>query len=82
VSARHARMASEAGKEQYRTRPICECIHARGRNWDLRQLTVRGIEKGPCRRALVRLSPTTSCRDAASQKHKPQTHTTGVSPVS
>ena len=38
---RHAR---EAGKAQYKTRTICECIHARWRNWDLRQFTVRGIE--------------------------------------
>lgn len=40
-----ARMASEAGKARYKPRSICECIHARWRNWDLRQLTVRGIEK-------------------------------------
>jgi transposase len=40
-----ARMASEAGKARYKLRSICECIHARWRNWDLRQLTVRGIEK-------------------------------------
>jgi hypothetical protein len=33
------------GKEQYKKRTICECIHARWRNWDLYQLTVRGIEK-------------------------------------
>jgi hypothetical protein len=26
-------------------RTICECIHARWRNWDLRQVTVRGITK-------------------------------------
>jgi transposase len=45
-----ARMASEAGKAQYKPRSICECIHARWRNWDLRQLTVRGIEKA---RAIV-----------------------------
>jgi transposase len=45
VSAWRERMGSEAGKEQYKTRTICECIHARWRNWDLRQLTVRGIEK-------------------------------------
>jgi hypothetical protein len=45
VSAWRARMASEAGKAQYKLRTICECIHARWRNWDLRQLTVRGIEK-------------------------------------
>jgi transposase len=45
VAAWRARMASEAGKTQYKDRTICECIHARWRNWDLRQLTVRGIEK-------------------------------------
>jgi transposase len=45
VLAWRARMASEAGKAQYKLRSICECIHARWHNWDLRQLTVRGIEK-------------------------------------
>lgn len=45
TSAWRARMASETGKAQYKERPICECIHARWRNWNLRQLTVRGIEK-------------------------------------
>ena len=45
VLAWRVRMASEAGKVQYKPRSICECIHARWRNWDLRQLTVRGIEK-------------------------------------
>jgi vacuolar-type H+-ATPase subunit H len=45
VLAWRARMASEAGKAQYKARSICECIHARWRNWDLRQLTVRGIQK-------------------------------------
>jgi transposase len=45
VSAWRERMGSEAGKEQYKKRTICECIHARWRNWDLYQLTVRGIEK-------------------------------------
>jgi transposase len=45
VLAWRTRMASEPGKAQYKTRTICECIHARWRNWDLRQLTVRGIEK-------------------------------------
>ncbi len=38
-------MASEEGKARYKPRSICECIHARWRNWDLRQLTVRGFEK-------------------------------------
>jgi transposase len=37
VLAWRARMASEAGKAQYKPRSICECIHARWRNWDLRQ---------------------------------------------
>jgi transposase len=45
VRAWRGRMASEAGKAQYKSRTICECIHARWRNWDLRQVTVRGIEK-------------------------------------
>jgi transposase len=45
VLAWRERMASEAGKEQYGLRVICECIHARWRNWDLRQVTVRGINK-------------------------------------
>jgi transposase len=45
VLAWRARMGSEAGKAQYKPRSICECIHARWRNWDLRQLLVRGIEK-------------------------------------
>jgi transposase len=45
VLAWRARMGSEAGKAQYKLRSICECIHARWRNWDLQQLTVRGTEK-------------------------------------
>jgi len=45
VAAWRVRMGSEAGKAQYKKRTICECIHARWRNWDLYQLTVRGIEK-------------------------------------
>ena len=45
VLAWRARMASEVGRQRYKLRSICECIHARWRNWDLRQLTVRGIEK-------------------------------------
>jgi transposase len=40
-----ARMASEAGKAQYAVRVICECIHARWRNWNLRQVNIRGREK-------------------------------------
>ena len=45
VLAWRARMASETGSALYKLRSICECIHARWRNWDLRQLTVRGVEK-------------------------------------
>ena len=45
VLAWRARMASEAGQAQYDERSICECIHARWRNWDLRQFTVRGVAK-------------------------------------
>lgn len=45
VLAWRARMASDAGKERYKPRSICECIHARWRNWDLRHLTVRGFDK-------------------------------------
>jgi hypothetical protein len=45
VLAWRARMGSDVGKAQYKLRAICECIHARWRNWNLRQLTVRGIEK-------------------------------------
>ena len=45
ILAWRARMASEAGKAQYQRRSICECIHARWRNWNLRQLSERGIEK-------------------------------------
>jgi transposase len=45
ILAWRARMESQAGKAQYKLRSICECIHARWRNWNLRQITVRGIEK-------------------------------------
>jgi transposase len=45
VKAWRARMETEAGKAQYQVRTICECIHARWRNWGLRQLAVRGIKK-------------------------------------
>jgi transposase len=45
VLAWRARMASEDGKAQYKRRSICECIHARWRNWGLHQVTVRGVEK-------------------------------------
>ena len=45
VLAWRSRMASEAGKAQYRRRAICECIHARWRNWNLIRLNVRGEVK-------------------------------------
>jgi transposase len=45
ILAWRTRMASQVGKAQYKLRSICECIHARWRNWNLRQVTVRGIEK-------------------------------------
>ena len=45
ILAWRARMESEAAKAQYKLRSICECIHACWRNWDLHQVTVRGIEK-------------------------------------
>jgi len=45
VSAWRSRMASEPGKAQYRYRAICECIHARWRNWNLIRLNVRGETK-------------------------------------
>ena len=45
VLAWRARMASEAGQAQYKRRSICECIHARWRNWNLYQVTVRSVEK-------------------------------------
>jgi transposase len=42
VLAWRSRMASEAGKAEYRRRAICECVHARWRNWNLIRLNVRG----------------------------------------
>jgi hypothetical protein len=45
VLAWRSRMASDEGKAQYKRRSICECIHARWRNWDLQQVTVRGLNK-------------------------------------
>lgn len=45
MAAWRARMASDAGKAEYQKRTICECIHARWRNWGLRQFTVRGLAK-------------------------------------
>ena len=45
VAAWRERMASEQGQAQYKKRSICECIHARWRNWNLIRLTVRGVKK-------------------------------------
>ena len=45
VLAWRERMASESGKAWYKTRAMCECIHARWRNWNLIRLTVRGVPK-------------------------------------
>lgn len=39
------RMASDEGKECYADRSVCECIHARWRNWGLICLNVRGQMK-------------------------------------
>jgi transposase len=41
VLAWRARMASEYGQAFYKLRSLCECIHGRWRNWNIR-LTVRG----------------------------------------
>src|SRR6266571_2897323 len=45
VLAWRSRMKSDEGKAQYRARAICECIHARWRNWNLIRLNVRGEAK-------------------------------------
>lgn len=45
VSAWRSRMASPQGQAIYRIRSICECIHARWRNWNLIRLNVRGRDK-------------------------------------
>lgn len=45
VAAWRRRMASPTGKARYKRRAVCECIHARFRNWNLRQFTVRGRAK-------------------------------------
>ena len=45
VLAWRSRMASTEGKAQYQKRAICECIHARWRNWNLVRLNVRGEAK-------------------------------------
>lgn len=45
VLAWRGRMASPEGQAIYRERSICECIHARWRNWNLIRLKVRGSAK-------------------------------------
>jgi transposase len=45
VAAWRRRMKSPHGKGIYKRRAPGECINARFRNWDLKQFTVRGIEK-------------------------------------
>jgi transposase len=45
VLAWRKRMASPEGQAIYRHRSICECIHARWRNWNLNRLSVRGTVK-------------------------------------
>jgi len=45
VLAWRSRMASPQGQAIYRNRSICECIHARWRNWNLMRMTVRGAAK-------------------------------------
>jgi transposase len=45
VLAWRSRMASADGQAIYRERSICECIHARWRNWNLIRLNVRGLAK-------------------------------------
>jgi transposase len=45
VAGWRERMKSDAGKEEYKIRSICECIHARFRNWNLLRMPVRGVKK-------------------------------------
>jgi transposase len=45
VAAWRRRMDSPAGNAVYKRRSICEAVNARGRMFNLRQLTVRGREK-------------------------------------
>jgi transposase len=45
VAAWRRRMKSPHGKSVYKRRGPGECINARARNWDLRQFTVRGLQK-------------------------------------
>jgi hypothetical protein len=45
VLAWRNRMASPEGQLTYRQRSVCECLHARWRNWNLIRLNVRGVAK-------------------------------------
>lgn len=45
VAAWRRRMKSPHGKSVYKRRGPGECINARARNWDLRQFTLRGLQK-------------------------------------
>jgi transposase len=45
VLAWRERMGSHEGKTLYKTRAVCECIHARWRNWSLIRFNVRGLRK-------------------------------------
>lgn len=45
VLAWRSRMASPEAQVIYRQRSVCECIHARWRNWNLIRLNVRGATK-------------------------------------
>jgi transposase len=45
VAAWRERMKSDGGKARYKRRSIHECINARLRQWNLRQITVRGVQK-------------------------------------
>jgi len=45
VASWRLRMKSDAGKARYKRRSIHECVNARLRQWNLRQITVRGVQK-------------------------------------
>ncbi len=45
MAAWRRRMKSAGGKARYKRRAVAECLHARFRQWNLRQLTVRGRAK-------------------------------------
>jgi transposase len=48
LAAWRRRMRSPAGKARYKRWSIAECINARGRQWTLNQITVRGRNKACC----------------------------------